>query len=128
MPLPTNDAIAQWVAQHIGELHAKRLTKLVSLNLREVLKRKNPYLFRAKNLLTAEQLVRALLDAYLSSQEETVFGDFLELLAIWINTQTLGGRKSSASASISNLIETISATSWRSSPVRTGATLLKSKR
>lgn len=94
MPLPSNDQIADWVSNHIGEYHAKRLQKLVALDLHDVLKRKNPYLFRAKNVQTAEQLVRGLLDAHLSSQEETMFGDFLESLAIWINTQAYGGRKS----------------------------------
>ncbi|TAN06750.1 MAG: cytosolic protein [Rhodanobacteraceae bacterium] len=97
MPLPTNDEIAAWVAMHIGEFHRKRLEKLTTLDLRDVLKRKNPYLFRAKHIQTAEQLVRALLDAHLSSQEETMFGDFLERLAIWINEGTFGRRKSGIS-------------------------------
>jgi hypothetical protein len=37
-----------------------------------------------------------LLDAYLSSSEETIFGDYLEELAIFINSETFGGQKSSA--------------------------------
>lgn len=94
MPLPSKEEIGLWVSEHIGEYHAKRLQKLAALDLRNVLKRKNPYLFRAKNIRTAEQLVRGLLDAHLSSQEETMFGDFLENLAIWINAETYGGRKS----------------------------------
>lgn len=94
MPLPTTDEIAQWVSENIGEFHGKRVEKLSALNLRDVLKRKNPYLFRAKNIRTAEQLVHAVLDAYLSSQEETMFGDFLERLAIWVNECAYGGRKS----------------------------------
>lgn len=94
MPLPRIEEIQTWVAEHVGEFHRKRLERLMTLDLRDVLKRKNPYSFRAKNIRTAEQLVRALLDAHLSSQEETMFGDFLESLAIWINTQTFGGRKS----------------------------------
>jgi len=39
-------------------------------------------------------LVKQLLDAHLSSQEETVFGDFLEALAIYVCQNTHGGRKS----------------------------------
>jgi len=35
-----------------------------------------------------------LLDAHLSSQEETVFGDFLESLAIHVCEESFGGRKS----------------------------------
>jgi len=94
MTLPTSDEIADWVGRNIGEFHRKRLEKLTALDLRDVLKRKNPYLFRAKDIQTAEQLVRTLLDAHLSSQEETMFGNFLEALAIWINEKACGGRKS----------------------------------
>lgn len=67
---------------------------LESLKLDAVLKRKNPYLFKAKNLINAEDLVKSLVDAHLSSQEETVFGAFLEQLAIFCCENTLGGRKS----------------------------------
>lgn len=59
-----------------------------------MLKSKNPYLFRAKNLLVAADLIRVLLDAHLSSQEETLFGGFLERLAIFTCEQAFGGRKS----------------------------------
>lgn len=59
-----------------------------------MLKRKNPYLFRAKYVVTAEQLVKGLVDAHISSNEETLFGDWLEGLALFINEQVYGGRKS----------------------------------
>lgn len=59
-----------------------------------MLGRKNPYLFKAKHIETAGELVKQLLDAHLSSQEETVFGDFLETLAIHVCEQTFGGLKS----------------------------------
>lgn len=95
MTLPTNDEIADWVGRHIGEFHAKRLASLATLDLRKLLKRKNPYLFKAKHVLSAGEVVSTLLDAHLSSQEETLFGDFLENLAIWINAAVFDGRKSS---------------------------------
>lgn len=94
MPLPTNDEISNWVADHVGEFHAKRLTSLGTIDLRRLLKRKNLYLFRAKNLLTANAVIATLLDAHLSSQEETLFGDFLESLAVWVNHKVYGGWKS----------------------------------
>lgn len=74
--------------------HQRRLEGLESLRLDHVLKRKNPYLFKAKNLVNAEDLVKSLVDAYLSSQEETVFGAFLEQLAIFCSAETVDGRKS----------------------------------
>jgi len=62
--------------------------------LKDVLKRKNPYLFKAKNVLTAQDLVKTILDAYLSSQEEAVFGGVLEKLAIFVCRCVYGGNKS----------------------------------
>ena len=62
----------------------------------DVLKRKNPYLFKAKNINTAQDLVKTILDAFLSSQEEGIFGGFLEELSIFICGQVYSGQKSSA--------------------------------
>jgi hypothetical protein len=86
--------ISNYVEQNIELFHAKRLEKLEKLNFRELLKRKNPYLFKAKNILTAQDLVKNLLDAYLQSQEETLFGDFLEGLAIFVCQNVFTGIKS----------------------------------
>ena len=60
------------------------------------LKRKNPYLFKAKNINTAQDFVKTILEAHLSSQEETIFGGFLEGLAIFICEQVYNGQKSAA--------------------------------
>ncbi len=96
MPLPSPKEIRDYVAANISGFHQTRLARLEDLKLKQILKRKNPYLFKAKNILTAEALVRVLLDAHLSSQEETLFGDFLEGLAIHINAKAFGGKKSNA--------------------------------
>ena len=77
-------------------MHRDRLKKLQGLSLKEVLERKNPYLFKAKHVTTASEFVESVLDAFLSSQEETRFGTFLEGLAIFICSRTFGGYKSSA--------------------------------
>ena len=53
-------------------------------------------MFRAKNIATAGQLIEGLLDAFLSSSEEKLFGDFLEGLAVFIAGKTCGGHKSAA--------------------------------
>lgn len=88
--------IEAFVESNIGEFHNNKLEKLKKLKLDVVLRRKNPYLFKAKNFATAGALVQAILEAYLSAQEETLFGDFLEKLAIYICAKTFGGIKSSA--------------------------------
>ncbi|WP_010418705.1 PmeII family type II restriction endonuclease [Anaerophaga thermohalophila] len=74
--------------------HQKRIDGLKKLELKSVLKRKNPYLFKAKHLLTAEEIIRKLTDAFISSNEETLFGDWLEGLAIFINQKVYNGWKS----------------------------------
>ena len=40
------------------------------------------------------ELVKAILDAHLSSQEEAIFGGFLEGLAVFICARVFGGKKS----------------------------------
>jgi len=88
--------ISAYVEEHIGEFHRSRIDSLKKLDLDKVLRRKNPYLFRAKNLTTAGDLVRMLVEAHLSSQEETLFGNFLEGLAIHVCESAFNGRKSAA--------------------------------
>ena len=89
-------AVARYIEEQIPAFHKRRLERLQSLQFTRMLQRKNPYLFRAKHLVTAEQFVRTLLDAYLSSQEETLFGATLEGLAQFVCSKTFGAYKSSA--------------------------------
>lgn len=88
-----NDVV-KYVEDNIGIFHQKRISSLDTLSLAKVLKRKNPYLFKAKHLLTSEEIVKSLVDAHISSNEETIFGDWLEGLAIFINSKAYGGWKS----------------------------------
>jgi len=92
----SNQEIESYVKQHIGDFHTNRFEALQKIKLETILKRKNPYLFRAKHLVTAHDLVKSIVDAYLSSQEETIFGEFLEGLAIFICSKVFSGVKSSA--------------------------------
>src|SRR3989338_2079224 len=94
-PIGINEVV-KYVEENIGGFHSKRLQNLETLKLDKILKRKNPYLFKAKNILTAQDLVKVLLDAHLSSQEESIFGDFLEGLVRYICGAVYGGTKSSA--------------------------------
>ena len=94
-PLNLNDVV-NYVEENIGTFHSKREKSLEKLKLKNILKRKNPYLFKAKNILTAQDLIKTILDAHLSSQEETIFGDFLEGLAVFINFKVYNGQKSAA--------------------------------
>lgn len=86
--------VVQYVEENIGYFHQKRIQSLDKLKLSQVLKRKNPYLFKAKYMQTSEQIIRGIVDAHISSNEETIFGNWLEGLAIFISNEVYGGYKS----------------------------------
>ena len=85
--LNLND-VKQFVNKNICLFHNNKLKVLEKLKLRNILLKKNPYLFRAKNITVASDLIKNILDAFLSSSEEKIFGDFLEELAVFISDKT----------------------------------------
>lgn len=96
MPKPINssydeDAVEKVIADAIGDFYESLIDGIGALDLDTVLKRKNPYLFRAKSPQSASDVIESVLDAYVSSSEETIFGNlFFEPLA----RAASGGRKS----------------------------------
>ena len=72
--------VTAYVKEHIGAFHDARLASLEQVRLKTILLRKNPYLFKAKNVLTASDVVRG----------------FLERLAIVVCGRVFQGQKSSA--------------------------------
>ena len=89
------DDVRDYVNENIVDFHQRKLKSLEELKLEKLLT-KNPYLLRAKNLVTPQGLIDDLLSAFLSSSEEKLFGDFLEGLAVFVAEQTSGGHKSTA--------------------------------
>ncbi len=84
-----------YLSEHvITSFYQTRFGKLNSLKLKDVLKRKNPYLFKAKNIELAGDLVKGIVDAYLSSQQEGIFGNLLEGFAVHVSKSLYGGFKS----------------------------------
>lgn len=96
MNQPGISTLNDFVNINIEKFHNNKLKTLSDINLKNILKKKNPYLFKAKNIALASDFITEILDAFLSSSEEKLFGDFLEELAIFISALTCGGRKSSA--------------------------------
>ncbi|HRO41551.1 MAG TPA: PmeII family type II restriction endonuclease [Flavipsychrobacter sp.] len=88
------DEVTHYVEKNISTFHEKRIAALNDLKLKKVLSKKNPYLYKAKYILTAQDIIKGFTDAFISSQEETIFGDWLEGLAIFINKIVYDGRKS----------------------------------
>jgi hypothetical protein len=89
------NGVCSYVNENIVDFHQRRIKSLEELSLDKLLK-KNPYLFKAKHIILAGDLIASLLEAFLSSSEEKLFGDFLENLAIYIASQTCNGHKSTA--------------------------------
>jgi len=89
------DKVCGYVNENVVDFHQHRIKSLEELKLDKLLT-KNPYLFKAKNITTAGELISGLLEAFLSSSEEKLFGDFLENLAVFIAEMTCGGHKSTA--------------------------------
>lgn len=91
------DALHSFATTYVVDPYYRRQqATLLGLTLTKsggLLKRKNPYLFRAKNIQTSGEFVKYALDAFLSSSEETMFGNFLEKLAIHICGEVYGGYK-----------------------------------
>jgi len=88
------EIVKSYVEKNISTFHKKKLDGLNKLKLNTILKRKNPYLFKAKDVNSANEIVTSIVDAFISSNEETIFGDWLEGLAIYINTNVYNGWKS----------------------------------
>lgn len=89
--LAYNEArVQQAIAIALNEFYRNLTANLESVDIDKVLKRKNPYLYRAKGINNAVQIVDGILAAYISSSEETIFGNvFFEPLAIAVS----GGQK-----------------------------------
>lgn len=87
--------VRDYVNENIVDFHQRKIKSLEELRLAKLLT-KNPYLFKAKHITTAGELITNLLEAFLSSSEEKLFGDFLEGLAVSIAQQTCAGHKSAA--------------------------------
>ena len=84
--------LEELIKKYLDEFYARRIAKLSGLNLTEALDKKNPYLFRAKGVQQASEIVSELLQAYISSSDESIFGDaFFEPIAKAVSGGQAGG-------------------------------------
>ncbi len=76
-------AIIETMAKSLGLFYASLIARINELHIKDVMKRKNPYLYKAKAMQSAAEIVESVLSAYVSSSEETIFGNyFFEPIAI----------------------------------------------
>ena len=75
-------AVEQAIAKALEDFYSSLLAKIDTINIEDIIKRKNPYLYRAKAMQSAAEIVESVLSATVSSSEETIFGNcFFEPLA-----------------------------------------------
>jgi hypothetical protein len=94
MNIFTMSDFSHFIEETTGPLNQKRVAALHALTLDGLLEQHNPYLLSLKPVQIVAEIVKGLIDAHISSNEETVFGDWLEGLAIFINEKVYGGWKS----------------------------------
>lgn len=77
-----SDELKQIIAISLDEFYRRRIQRLIGLKLRAILRRKNPYMYKAIGALDPVDVIDEILKAYLSSSDEEIFGDaFFEPIA-----------------------------------------------
>lgn len=70
------------IAKCLQDFYNRRLQRLETLKLKDYLKRKNPYLYKAIGTEKASEIVEEILAAYMIASDEGIFGDaFFEPIA-----------------------------------------------
>jgi len=70
------------IAKSLQEFYNRRLQRLESLKLKDYLKRKNPYLYKAIGTEKASEIIEEILAAYMIASDEGIFGGaFFEPIA-----------------------------------------------
>ena len=83
-------AVVQAIANALDIFYSTLIDKIDGLDIKKVMKRKNPYLYRAKAMQSASEIVESVLNAFVTSSEETIFGNcFFEPIAIAASQGTL---------------------------------------
>ncbi len=77
------DEVIRAIANALETFYDTLISKIDGLDIVKIMKRKNPYLYRAKAMENASEIVENVLSAFVTSSEETIFGNcFFEPLAI----------------------------------------------
>jgi hypothetical protein len=81
MPLSTA-RLEKLIEECLTKFYDSRLLGLQNLSLKKILKKKNPYLYRALGVEKASEIVEEIMRAHVTSSDETIFGNvFFEPIA-----------------------------------------------
>ena len=124
----TKSALNRKVAELLAVLYERRFAQLSTLTLTKLLN-KNPYLYRAVGIQRPDDLLDGLLDARISSSDETIFGnEFFEPLALWAaGAAKIPGRTVSVGAGAGQDISIESATEYFAISVKSGTNIFNSQ-
>jgi len=76
------DKLEELIEKCLNNFYESRISIIEKINLKKILCRKNPYLFKALNTERASEIIDKIVTAYIISSDETVFGDkFFEPIA-----------------------------------------------
>lgn len=116
------------VAELLGVLYERRFAQLSALTLTKLMN-KNPYLYRAVGIQRPVDLLDGLVDARISSSDETIFGnEFFEPLALWAaGAAQLPGRNVSVGAGAGQDISIESPTEYFAISVKSGKNIFNSQ-
>ncbi|MEG5037521.1 MULTISPECIES: PmeII family type II restriction endonuclease [unclassified Microcoleus] len=96
------DELEALIKKQLDIFYDRRIKKLSHLDLWDTLRRKNPYLFRAIGMQDGSEIVKELLQAYMSSSDEGLFGHiFFEPIA-----QAVGGGVAATDVGMDVVIDT----------------------
>lgn len=69
------DEVVKAIATAMETFYGTLIEKIDGLDIVKIMKRKNPYLYRAKAMENASEIVENVLSAFVTSSEETIFGN-----------------------------------------------------
>lgn len=102
IPSISPDELEALIKKQLDIFYDRRIKKLSHLDLWDTLRRKNPYLFRAIGMQDGSEIVKELLQAYMSSSDEGLFGHiFFEPIA-----QAVGGGVAATDVGMDVVIDT----------------------
>jgi hypothetical protein len=85
---------SEYVSDNLSTVYKNMVEVVSALNLKHLLSQINPYPLVERNHYTITGFIKSITDAHISSSEETIFGDWLKGLAIFINNKAYNGQKS----------------------------------
>ena len=74
------------IADSLTAFYESRMRVIEKIQLKTILRRKNPYLYKALGTESATEIIESILAAYVSSSDETIFGNvFFEPIALAVS-------------------------------------------